>query len=249
MKKIALSLILALHVFALYAQTPAPKQATWEDQLFGNPDVMLPRLIDAAVRYSSQLENLEAIKEGALEERKIIQKRIYSNFSLSSSYQYGTIGNFYGTTIDPVTGLNEPRRAARPRYTVGVNVNFPLGQLLSRHNELRQQDMQLKQVDANRKTTEREIRRMVIQMYQELQLSRTTLQNQQEFLQSAMITRDLAGRRFKNGQLPLEEQISATEYHSRAVLAKEEAQNRYETQLLILEEIIGMSLIDLINSK
>lgn len=248
MKKITLAFILILQAFAVYAQTPAPAQQTWEEKFFGNPEVVLPRLIESAVNYSSQLENLDAVKEGAIEERKIIQKRIYSNFSLGSSYQYGTIGNFFNPTGDP-NGLNSGRVVARPRYTVGVNVNFPLGQMLSRHNELRQQDMQLKQVDATRKTAEREIRQLVIQLYQELQLAKTTLENQQDFLQSALVTRELAARRFKSGQLPLEEQMAATEYYSRALLAKEEAQNRYETQLLILEETIGMSIIDLINTK
>ncbi|WP_187270217.1 TolC family protein [Pontibacter qinzhouensis] len=247
MKKISLAILLVLHGMFAFAQADTAFSPDWEKKLF-NSEFALPILIDAALKNAAELEHADAGKLMALEQKKILKKRFYSGFALTSSYQYGTWNNF-GWGGEPVNSFNAFDAPLRANYSVGFNVALPLGELLSRHNTIKQQDLAIAQVEAGRKLTEREIRQRVITMYQSIVLAKSQLELHQQAYQSAVVGNELAEKQFKAGEIMIDVMSTVQQNYTTTAVALESARINYETNLLMMEETIGMSIIDLIQIK
>ena len=210
---------------------------------FSAPEVVLPRLYEAAIQHSAEIARLEAGKGMASEDIRLARKHTLSMFSLTSSYVYGTLPYF--ATADsstPVYQLNPFNQGARAQYSLGVNVAMPLDVLLGRRNSVHRQELALDQATAARNTAESAIREIVIKQYQALTLARVAMQSYQDALQSAGIIKKLADKKFKEGEIPVDEQIAAIDFYNKAVLAEAEARNKYQTALYLMENLLGMSI-------
>jgi outer membrane protein TolC len=247
MKKLSLAIFLVFNGLVTFAQGTPPQGADWEKKLFYS-EYALPILIDAALANAAELENADAAKLIAQEERKIIRKNFYSNFALNSAYQYGTWENF-GYAGDPVNSFNAFDSPLRARYTMGFTVALPLGQLLSRHNLIKKQDLTIAQVEGNRKIAEKQIRQQVITLYQNIVLAKSQLELQQQAYQSAVVTNKLAEKQFKSGEILIDAMSSVQQAYNSTAVALQTAKVNYETTLMMMEETIGTRLIDLIKSK
>ncbi|WP_187261798.1 TolC family protein [Pontibacter beigongshangensis] len=248
MKKISLAILLVLHGMLAIAQTdPAPGASDWEKKLFIS-EYAIPLLIEAAITNSPELENAEATRQSAQEQRKITKKAFFSNFSLNSGYTYGTWNNFNinGEAVNSLNAFDAPLRA---RYNMGISMSLPLGQLVSRHNQLKIQDLTIAQVDANKRITERGIRQQVITLYQTLVLAKSQLELQQQAYQSAVISHELAEKQFRSGEIQIDVMSNVQQTYTSMTGALQSAKVNYETTLLMLEETIGTRIIDLIQSK
>ncbi|MFT2008999.1 TolC family protein [Pontibacter sp. 13R65] len=247
MRKISLAILLVLQGIFAFAQTDAALSPDWEKKLF-NSEYALSILIDAALANAAELEHADAGKLMALEQKKIIKKRFYSGFALTSSYQYGTWNNF-GWAGEPVNSFNAFNSPLRANYSLGFNVSLPLGELLSRHNTIKQQDLAIAQVEAGRKLTEREIRQRVITMYQSLVLAKAQLELHQQSFQSAVVSHELAEKQFKSGEIMIDVMSNVQQNYTNTAVALQSAKINYETNLLMMEETIGVRIIDLIQIK
>jgi outer membrane protein TolC len=173
---------------------------------------------------------------------------------VGASYNYGTLPFFTttgsGGSIDPVKSqLNAFTLPARAQYNTGVNLLVPLEALSSRRNLVHKQELILQQAAAERKMGESEIRREVIVLYQSLTLAKANLQHYQDAVQSASISKKLADTKFRGGEIQIDEQMAAMDLYSKAVLAQEEAKNKYQTALLLLEDLVGKPLNQLLSDK
>ncbi|GGK56735.1 TolC family protein [Rufibacter glacialis] len=247
MKKTFLVLFLALAYSVAFAQTDPKQGAEWEKKLF-NSEYALPILIETALLNSAELENSEAAKLMAQEERKVIRKNFYSGFALNSAYQYGTWEQF-GLAGEPVNSFNAFDSPLQARYTMGVTMSLPLGQLLSRHNLIKKQDLAIAQVETTRKLAEKQIRHQVITLYQNMVLAKSQLELQQQAYQSAVVTNKLAEKQFKSGDILIDAMSAVQQAHTTTAAALQTAKVNYETTLMMMEERIGARLIDLIKSK
>ncbi|WP_139923557.1 TolC family protein [Hymenobacter sp. DG01] len=250
------SLVLALAAAPLLgrgqqvAGPPPPPTLPWEERFFKAPEAVLPILYQAAISHSAGLEKLELAKQVANEDIRLARKKILNSFSLGSSYNYGTLPYFAtnGST-ERVQQLNAFSLGARAQYNVGLNVMVPLEQLSSRRATIHKQELLLQQATAERSVGEAEVRRQVILLYQELGLARANLQHYQNAVQTSGISKKLADSKFRSGEMPVDEQMAATELHNKALLAQEEARNKYQTALLLLEDLLGTPLHLLMNGR
>ena len=169
-------------------------------------------------------------------------------FSLASSYNYGTLPYF--ATADASTRavyqLDPFKQGARAVYSAGVNVVAPFDVLFGRRSTVHRQELMATQADALRRNEESKIREDVIARYQDLGLARTVVQHYQEALQSASINKKIADKKFKEGEIQVDEQIVAIDFYNKAVLAEAEARSKYQTAQLLLENLIGVPLSTII---
>lgn len=248
MKRTLITFILSLHVLFVFGQNAPQQPEDPMDRFFNSSDFALAMLYDAAIKHAAEIERADASRQIAAEEVVLGKRQILNGISLGTSYSYGTWMRFNNleAPADPWNAFSMP---ARSNYSIGLNMSFPLLSFLNRRNEISKRQLGLKQAEADRKQVEREIRQEVIMLYQQLVLAREVLQNYQDAYQSANINKELADKKFREGSIQVDEQIAALDYHSKASLALQQAKNTYTTNLLLLEERIGMTINTLINGK
>jgi outer membrane protein TolC len=248
MKKLSLAIFMALHGLVAFAQTSPPQANEWEKKLFIS-EYALPLLIEAAIANAPELQNAEAMKQVAQEQRKIVQKNFYSNFSINSAYQYGSFANFGALGPDQKSNFNAFNLPVRSQYFAGLSLALPLGQLLSRHHQIKIQDLTISQAEGNKEIAERTIRQNVIVMYQNIVLAKAQLELQQEAYQTAVVSNELASKQFRNGSILIDAMSTVQQAYSTTAVALQSAKVNYETSILMMEEVIGTKIIDLIQSK
>ena len=236
--------LLALSGPACYAQT-TPAAGSHADMLttfFTAPEKVLPRLYEAAIAHSGDIERLEATKQVANEDLKLTRKRLLSTVALASTYNYGTTPFYGGSETPSYLNFNPFSYGARSQYSVGINAGIPFDLLFMRNTMVRRQEQVVNQAVGLRKVSEAAIRQQVIVQYQALVLARVVQQAAQEAWQSATISKKIADKRFRDGDIQIDEQMAAQDLYTKAVLAQAEAQNRYQTAQLLLEDTIGTSI-------
>ncbi|MDX5421013.1 MAG: TolC family protein [Hymenobacteraceae bacterium] len=248
MRKTFFILLMAMHVQLVFGQETPGQDENWQEVFFNSPDVALPLLIDAAARNSAEVEVLEASNQIAQDQLSLEKKELLRGVRLHSAYSYGSMVNVFDR--EALNNLNAFSQDARSMYTVGVSIGYSLEQLFGgRRLRVHQREMQLKQVEAQRRIGERDLRKEIIALYQELKLARKVLEHSQEAMQSANVSKNLAERQFRSGQIKVDEQMAVNELYSNAFLAHEQAKSKYQTALLYLEEAIGMTIENLMSRK
>lgn len=214
---------------------------------FGSPALVLPNLYAAAIAHSADIARLDAATGVAEADVKLANKRILNMLAITGGYTYGTLPYFATAESSlagssPIYQVNPFNLGARAQFSTGVNLVLPIDVLASRRTTIDRQHLLVTQTQAQRRSQEVTIRQQVIMQYQALALTRVTQQNAWDMLQSAGINRQIADRRFKQGEVQVDEQMMAIDFYGKAQLAYEEAHNRYQTAQLLLEELIGLPI-------
>lgn len=233
--------------FATTPATPAAQATPPDNNLrtfFSAPEIVLPKLYEAAIAHSGEIARLDATRNVAEADVRLARKRLLNMLALTGGYTYGTLPYFATaeTSAAPVYQVNPFNLGARAQFSVGAGVVLPLDLLATRRTTIDRQQYVVSQATAQRQTQEAAIRQVVIVQYQALSLARATQQNAQEALQSANVSKQIADRRFKQGEIQVDDQMAAMDYYSKAQLGYEEARNKYQTAQLLLEDIIGMPI-------
>lgn len=248
MKKIVITLVLTLRVLLGWSQTATSTAQSWQEKFFKAPKVALPLLIQAAIAHSGEIEKSETGRLMATEDVKLKKKEILNGLALVSGYSYGTLP-YFGTSLREINSINAFALDARAQYSVGLGLNLPVDVLLGRRGAVYKQELALKVANAERKIAEKSVREVVINLYQNLVLAKTELALYQDALQSAEVNKKIFDKRFREGQIQVDEQIAAIEFYNKALLAQEQAKNKYETGLLLLEDLVGKSIQNVMNGK
>lgn len=250
MKHLAFLLLLLLAFTRAHGQDSlsAPTGAAWEEKFF-DTEAILPLLMEAAVKYSAEIEKLELAKAMAGEDLKIKRREILSGIALGTGYTYGSRMGLATTEGPTQNQLNAFVLPAQAQYNVGVMVALPISQVLNRSQELNKQKMTMQAAEADRKVKERQLRQLVISLYQDIVLAKAQLKLHQEAFQTAHIHFKLAEKQFESGELPLSEMAKINESYSGAAIAQGTAKIKYATSFLLMEELIGMKIYDLMSGK
>lgn len=247
MKRTLFLLLLAISAGTVRGQiAPSPPPIDF----FGTPGLVLPRLYEAAINHSAEVAQREATRAIASEDLKMTRKKPLNMLAVTSSYNYGTLPYFATVDGTPQSSQFNPfAQGARAQYSLGVNIVAPLDVLVNRRSTVHRQELVVDEAAAERKQVESEVRQQVIVHYQQLVFARTALQHYQDALQSASVTRKIADRRFKEGEIQVDEQMAAMDFYGKALLAQEEAKSKYQTAQLLLEDLIGMPITTLMAQR
>ena len=221
--------------------TTAARSDNTLQTFFTSPETVLPRLYEAAIAHSGEIERLDATRDIATQDVKLAKRRILNMVAVTSSYNFGTLPYFAtaSETNTPIYQYNPFSQGARAQYSTGVNLVAPLDLLFTRRTTIARQELLVNQAVGQRKSQEAVIRQQVIVQYQ----------HYQDALQSATIIKKIADKRFKEGEIQVDEQMTAMDLYGKAQMAQEEAQNKYQTAQLLLEDLIGMSINNLMLGK
>ncbi|GAB3845943.1 hypothetical protein GCM10028822_05210 [Hymenobacter terrigena] len=244
--KTAFLLLLGLASVPGWGQTVPGRSVAEVPTFFSAPEKVLPRLFEAAAQHSAEITRLEAGRGVALEDLALSRKRLLNMVALSSSYNYGSLPYFATADANGSTQrafvMNPFSQGARAVYSAGVNLVVPLDVVAGRRSTAHRQELLVTQAEAERNAAENKLRAEVIAQYQALTLARTVMQHYQDALQSANINKRIADKKFKEGEIQLDEQIVAIDFYNKAVLAEAEAKSKYQTATLLMENLIGMPI-------
>lgn len=236
-----LALALVLPGGSALAQTtsnPDPVPA-WQTTFFESPSVAIPLLTAAVIRYSAPIKLLDIEKLIAKQELQVTKKNIMNGIAGGGTYNYGNQGGIGTPDIGNPTQFNTYNAS---RYSAGVSVAISLAQLLSRHNLINRDKLNLQRTEATRQDREDQIKQSVIQLYQSVVLSKKLLGLQQEAYVTAQSTYRLTEKQFRAGQVALPDFSSATGQLNSAAVGLETARNQYETSFMLLEALTGTKI-------
>lgn len=244
---LGLGLLLGLNgsVWAQDVGAPA-STAPWQTAFFETPAVALPLLQAAAVRHAAKLGALDKEKSIIGEDKRLIQKDILGSLALTGSYNYGNQTS--GIINDPNSLSGIPANSTL-RHSVGVNLILPLDRLAGRRNLIQKQELRYQQAELQRQAQEQDLRQDVIRLYQEVLRAKKSLALYQQAFLSADTDHELVERQFREGQVTLGDLSQVNSRYAQAAIAQEQAASQYETSFLLLEELAGGRISDLMTSK
>ncbi len=248
MKK--LTLFFASGIFYLTVSGQATSTGNnWQSRFFDSSDAVLPLLISTAIAHAAEMEKAVATQQYAQYDIQTTKNTLLNGLSVNTGYYYGTTQVITADQINQLNQLNAFALPARAQYNVGVGFILPFDRLLGRKNEVAKKQSVVKEAEADRKLAEKEIRKEVIALYQDVLLTRIVWAHRQDALQSADLNKKIADKRFSEGQIKVEEQIATMSFYSKAVEDNEEAKSKYTTAYLLLEERLGTTINNLMNAK
>lgn len=243
----ALALVLALPGSSALAQTTTTPAQTpaWQTTFFESPSVAIPLLTAAAIRYSAQVKLLDVDKLAAKQDLQITKKSILNGIGAGATYSYGNQAGVGLPTTDPNQPPNQQPQFntySASRYSTGLNASFSIGQLLSRHNLINRDKLNLQRTELTRQDREDQMKQTVIQLYQNVVLAKKLLTLQQESYVTTQSTYRLTEKQFRAGQIALPDFTAATAQLNGSAVGLETTRNQYETSFMLLEALIGTKI-------
>lgn len=239
--------------FLLSGLAPLPAVAQWQpqDSLLGvalSTDVLLPAILDSATLHSPNVRRFEQNILLAKETQKINKKSLLQGVSISSSYAFGTAGNFSNTTSN--TGGTNPaltfNTVQTSFYNLGAFVQIPLSNLLARRNLLRSGQYQIQMAESDWENTKTTVKLETTRFYMDLKLAHQLVRLGNDNKIAAYVNYSLAEKKFNQGELGIEEFSRVQETYNKAVLEFESALNRFQLAKLLLEQYAGINIAQLI---
>lgn len=245
-KTLLISLVLALHTSLAIGQVkPGPSDA-WQSVFFDSPAKALPILTEAAMKHSGAIKALEIDKALEQENIKLAKKVILNSFGVNAGYTYGNqIGFGVANAGDP----NQFRTFNASRYQAGVNFALPLGQVVSRGNQIKREQLNYQRAEALRQERELLLHQQIITLYQNVLLARKVLTLQQEAFVNTRTNYQLAEKQFRQGQVTLQELSGANSQLTAVSVAQESARSQYDTTFMLLEEVVGEKIPSLMTAR
>jgi outer membrane protein TolC len=216
---------------------------------FDSSDAILPVLIEAALKNAPQMAILNTGKQTAENSLRLSRKEFLKDFNLQGGYNYGNINTVFPNTDGQSVPVFYDGSRIRSTYTGGVGVGINLEQLFGgKKLRVEKQKLAIQQSEAELKEGEKDIRKQVITLFQQVKLSRVVLQHTQDALQTAYVSKTLAEKQFKEGNMQVTEQMTTNQLYTTALLAAEQAKNSYQTNLMLLEEMVGIPVLPLLST-
>ena len=247
MIKTILSFLMMLLVISGFCQEIDSSNKGGQISFFDSSDAVLPILIRTAIKNAPQMTILSAVRQDADYDLQLSKKEFLRVISLRSGYNYGNFNTVYPDNAgQPVLGYYGNR--TQSVYSVGAGMSINLEQLFGgKKLRVNKQELAIKQAGAQLEVGEKEIKKQVINLYQDVKLSRVVFLHSQDALQTAYVNKTLAEKQFKEGNLQVTEQMTVDQLYTNALLATEQAKNTYQTNLLLLEELVGIPVAPILN--
>ena len=248
MKKTILAFLPILSAIFCFSQDTLQKRKVIQGATVDSSDVVLPVLINAALKNTPSMAILNSEKQDAENSLKLSRREFLRDVNLQGSYTYGNINTFFPHENGQVLPVYYYGNNARLVYTAGVGVGINLEQLFGgKRLRVEKQKIAIQQSEAQIKQGEKEIRQQVITLYQQVKLAKVVLKHSQDALQTAYVNKTMADKQFQEGSVQVSDQMTTNQLYTTALLAAEEAKNTYQTNLLLLEELVGIPVAPLIN--
>lgn len=239
-------IVIALIVTGLFAQSQViPSDSTLTKVL--QSDVMLPVLIDSAIKNSPLVKRTNNSIALSQENIKAVKNSFLSAVSLLSSYNYGTTGDITignNSVSSPFSNLPSSKT---DRYNVGVSLQLPLTYLISRKSEVRSSEIQVKMAEDEKDNSILYVKQEVIRLYQEFKLSQVLMVTAGKNKQVAYVNFSMTQKDFLHGNENMDQLSRLQDIYSKTTIEYDTYVNRFQTAFLQLQAYTGTQLTKLIN--
>ncbi|MCF8336532.1 MAG: TolC family protein [Bacteroidales bacterium] len=133
--------------------------------------------------------------------------------------------------------LSESRRF---NYNVGIYLQLPLSSIIDRRNNINKEKKWVEISMARKRQVAKEVRREVIQLYNDLLENQKILKLTNEYLQWTYVQMQMAENQFVNGQISITEMTQQKEFQRRAKTEFEKRKASFKTAYDQLQEVVGM---------
>lgn len=244
-KKIYLLIVLFLLRFTAGAQS-LPSDSTL-NRIFES-DVLLPLLVDSAVKNSAELRRMSKNVAQFEQNLQALKKSLLNNIMFNSSYGIGNVGSLaYVKDPTGISQLTNDNSLRTTRYNVGVSIQLPLGNFLTRKNATRAAELQIGMAEDEKEAATLVIRQQVIKMYQDLKLSHAVLLTSGKMYQTAKLSVGMTQKNFVDGQIQVEQYSKLQNEFNQTAMEYETKKNEFQTAFLLLEAFTGVQLTKLIS--
>ena len=210
-------------------------------------DVLLPLLINAAIKFSPQVQINNYSVAYASENVQIAKKAIFNTVSFLSNYNYGnnvSALNYQSLT----TGGYNFTTSKSDFYNVGIGLQLPLGQILSRRNYISASKALVNAAVAEKEKSALSTKQEVIRMYQELKLIHKLIDISAKNKHAFQVNNSMAEKDFLNAEITVDQVSRVLESYTQAIITFETYVNRFQTSYMMLEAFTGTNLSKLILS-
>lgn len=212
------------------------------NKVFSN-DQLLPQLIIAAQKFSSEVKRLGSGVDFATANKKISRNAIYDRISLLASYYYGT--NF--SAINESNSLNRFSTVQTGFYNLGFGLQLPFSQIINRKHFEKATQSQIDMASYEKENMNLYIKQRVIEYYQDLKLSHKLMLISSSNRQAAQINYKMGERDFLQGQITVEQNARVLDIYNKSRIEFETYLNKFQTSLMQLDAYTGISFSTLLN--
>ncbi|MCF8230648.1 MAG: TolC family protein [Bacteroidales bacterium] len=198
----------------------------------------LSALVDSAVANapSVQFENLKT--DFYRYNVKTAKRDIYEHLGFNGEINNGRFYfNDYNQLQDADFYRSESRRF---NYLVGVYLKLPLSSIIDRRNRINKEKKWVEISMARQREVEKQIRREVIRLYNDLIESQRILKISNDYLQWTYAQMKMAENQFVNGQISVAEITRLKEFQRRGQTEFEKQRASFKSAYDQLQALVGM---------
>lgn len=247
MKK-EIKILSIIGVFVLCFTNTQAQTSQKKDNMMNGSEFYFPPIkvvIDSVLNRNAMLKfrkNQVGVKESTLKSERIFWTR---NIGIQVDSRYGTLNNFSNNN-DGVSNSAFSSLLTQYNYSVGVNLKFPVFDILNRKNQLKLAKLEIEEAKNMATFQEDEIRQTVIKLYQDVILKQKLLLIKSKNYGNGKVNMEMVEKEFRNGIVPVAEYVRITSITSNFEADYESAKSDFVIAKQLLEDMSGI-VFDLIN--
>lgn len=232
-----------LYILILLALSPI-----WASAQNVNTDVKVEQLLPLDSLISMALEQAPLIKRLSMgqaqrqEEIKIARKSWMQHLALTGGYNYGNVV-LADQTATPQDVNTVFRTNTSATYSVGVSLRLPLSEFTTQKNRVSIQEYAIKELEYQKNDLEFTITQEVIQRYNDLHRSLTTIKYQTQKVEVNEAAVQVTENHFKTGTASIDQYRMALDILTTSKIELEKTKSDAWYSLKSLEQIVGKSIL------
>ena len=173
-------------------------------------------------------------------ESTLASERIYwsKNLGIQADTRYGNLSNF-ATSEDGVSNTAALTTAKQFNYSVGFYLKFPIFDVINRKNQIRVAKFEVNAAKDMVEFEKEQLRKTVIQFYQDLILKQKLLQIKSKRLGAGKVNLEMVEKEFRNGVIEISEYVIISELVSKMESEYETAMSDFIIAKQLLEDMAG----------
>ena len=195
-------------------------------------------LIDSVFKRSAMM-NFRNQRIGVKEsDLKSFRREWTKNFGLVADTRYGTFDNF-STNITEINSTSTSSLSQQLNYTVGLFLKIPVFDVINRKNQIRIAKFEVNAAKDMVEFEKEQLRKTVIQLYQDLILKQKLLQIKSKRLGTGKVNLEMVEKEFRNGVIEISEYVIISELVSKMESEYETAMSDFIIAKQLLEDMAG----------
>jgi outer membrane protein TolC len=204
----------------------------------------LENIIEIAINNSPYLKSDSIMITSAEMDVTLAKRRWQNNVSGFANYAAGNQRFFINNV-----GSSDQQGNVINGYRYGLNVTLPLSEITTRNLRIKQEKAELQNLAYRKDQTEMQLRRQVIVEYNNLIAAQRLLKIKTSAKENALVVQQLADREFKEGTTSIEDYSNVSYLTVNAESDYELARSNFNTQYKQFEELVGVSISNLMKKK